>query len=90
MSLSPSERLRLYEMAEDTIHFLVANCSAQLAEEESRLHSDRTRIEQIRAQRRQLLSIGRSLDHDNQAMLEEVIATYGPQLREARAAERRP
>ena len=89
MSLSPSERLRLYEKAEDTIHFLVANCSAQLDEEERRLHSDRTRIEQIREQRRQLLSIGRSLDHENQAMLEEVIATYGPQLREARTAERR-
>lgn len=85
MSLSLSERLRLYEMAEDTIHFLIAKCSAQIAEEEQRPSSDRTRIEQIKERRRELLAIGRSLDHENQAMLEEVIATFGPQLRVARA-----
>lgn len=34
MSPSPSERHRLYEMAEDTIHFLIAHCSAQIAEEQ--------------------------------------------------------
>lgn len=85
MSPSPSERHRLYEMAEDTIHFLIAHCSAQIAEEQQRPTSDRTRIEQIKERRRELLAIGRSLDHENQAMLDEVIATYGPQLREARA-----
>lgn len=83
MSLTTSQHLARYELARDTLGNLAANCSARIAEEEKRAVPDQEQIGQIMEQRRQLLALGRSLDHDDVAKLEEVIATYGPQLRKA-------
>lgn len=83
MSLTSSQRLARYDLARDTLGFLMANCSARIAEEQKRAVPDQEQIEQVMEQRRQLLALSRSLDHDDVAKLEEVIATYGPQLRQA-------
>lgn len=83
MSLTPSQRLARYDLAKDTLGHLMANCSARIAEEEKRAVPDQGQIELIMEQRRELMALGRSLDHEDVIKLEEVIATYGPQLRQA-------
>lgn len=76
-----TQLLARFETAQEGLGLLMANRSRLIWDEEHKAQPDQARIDELKAERRELRQVRNSLDFDNQAHIEEVIATYGPQVK---------
>lgn len=77
-----TERLARYETAQELLCFLFACTSTRLKEEEAKDPVATEVIAAIKAERRALNALEDSLKYENPEAIEQVIATYGPRVRE--------
>lgn len=76
-----TQLLARFETAQEGLGLLMANRSRQIWDEEHKAQPDQARIDELKAERRELRRVRSGLDFNDQAHIEEVIATYGPQVK---------
>lgn len=84
--MTTTERLALYETAQETLGMLIAARSRLIGVERAKKAPDEQRIKSLQAEQNQFAALEDTLVLGDEATIKKVLAEYGPVVRAAAAA----
>lgn len=84
-----TERLARFETAQELLGFLFADSSTRLRDESRKEPVDVEALAALDAERKELSALADSLTYENPEHIEQIIATYGPKVRELFAKDKK-